>query len=202
MIKLYTHPFSTYARRVHIAVLEKGIEVETVHVDLTTRENRKEPYLSLHPYGRVPTLVEGDFVLPESVPILEYLEARFREPPLVPADPQPRALVSMHMRLCDLEFSGPNYAMIFSKRFVPKEKWRTEEMERARKPTARHLAILDRQLEGKSFLVQERFTLADLCYIPFVHFLPLLDVDVPDNVRRWSEALLERPSAKATAPAM
>lgn len=202
MLKFYTHPFSTFARRVEIALREKNIEAERVIVDLTKRENREQPYLSLHPYGRVPTLVDGDFVLPESTPILEYLEAKYPEPALVPPDVQGRALVALHMKLCDIEFAGPNYTTIFSKRFVPKDKWRAQEMEQAKKPTARHLAILDRQLEGKSFLVAERFTLADLCYIPILHFVDLLDVEVPENVKRWSAGLLARPSAKATVPPM
>lgn len=202
MLKLYTHPFSTFARRVDIAVREKGIEVERVEVDLAKRKNREEPYLSLHPYGRVPTLVDGDFVLPESTPILEYLEAKFPTPPLVPEDLQGRALVSLHMKLCDIEFANPNYTTIFSKRFLPKEKWRAEEMERAKKPTAKHLAVLDQHLADKRFLVAERLTLADICYMPMLHFIDLLDVEVPGHVRRWSDELLARDSAKATVPPM
>lgn len=200
-LKLYTHPLSTYARRVEIACIEKGIEIEREQVDLAKRANREEAYLAIHPYGRVPALADGDFVLPESTPILEYLEARFPEPPLLPPDLQGRAQVSLHVKLCDLEFAGPNYTTIFSKRFVPKERWRVDEMERAKKPTARHLAVLDRHLTGKRFLVAEQLTLADLCYIPFLHFIDLLDVEVPAEVRRWADSLLARPSAKATAPA-
>lgn len=201
-LKLYTHPFSTFARRVEIALREKNIEAERVIVDLAKRENRAEPYLSMHPYGRVPTLVDGDFVLPESTPILEYLEAKFPERPLVPADLQDRALVSLHMKLCDLEFTSPNYVTIFSKRFVPKDKWRLEEIERAKTPTARHLGILGKHLQDKTFLVAEQFTLADLCYIPFLHFIDLLDVEVPENVTRWSDRLLARPSVQDTVPPM
>jgi glutathione S-transferase len=201
-MKLYTHPLSTFARRVEIAVREKGIELERVVVDLGKRENRAAAYLSLHPYGRVPTLVDADFVLPESTPILEYLEATHPEPALLPDDAKGRALVSLHIKLCDIELAGPNYTTIFSKRFVPQDKWRVQDMERARKPTARHLEVLDRQLSGKSFLVGDRFSLADVCYMPFLHFIGLLDVDVPDNVARWSQSLLARPSAQATVPPM
>ena len=106
----------------------------------------------------------------------------------------------MHMKLCDLEFSNPNYTTIFSKRFIAQDKWRTDEIERAKKPTARHLAVLDRQLQDKAFLVAERFTLADLCYIPFLHFRGLLGVDIPVNVERWAQQLLARPTSQATIP--
>jgi glutathione S-transferase len=200
MLKLYTSPLSTFARRVHIAALEKGLQLESVVLDMAKREHRQAPYLALNPYGRVPTLVDGEFVLAESTAILEYLEARFPEPALLPSGVRERAQVAMHMKLCDLELAAPNYTTIFSKRFVPQERWRAAEMEAAKKPTERHLAILDKHLEGRSYLVAERFTLADLCYVPFLHFRALLDVEIPANVSRWADALLERASAKATVP--
>ena len=202
MIKFYTSPFSTFSRRVDIALREKGIEAERVIVDIGKKEHRSEAYLALHPYGRVPTIVDGDFVLPESTPILEYLEAKYPEPALLPPDAKGRALVSLHMKLCDLELAGPNYTTVFSKRFVPREKWRVDEMEKAKKPTERHFAVLGKHLEGKQFLVADRFTLAEVCYIPFLHFLNLLDVEVPASVQRWSKALSARPSVQATVPKM
>lgn len=199
-MKLYTNIYSTFARRIEIAVREKHLEIERVEVDIAKRENRGEAYLALHPYGRVPTLVDGDFVLPESTPILEYLEAKHPTPALLPADARGRALVSMHIKLCDLELAAPNYTTVFSKRFVPKDKWRLDDMERAKKPTARHLAVLDKQLQGKEFLVGDSFTLAEVCYAPFTHFIDLLDVEVPSNVRRWADALAKRPSVAGTVP--
>jgi glutathione S-transferase len=201
-MKLYTNPFSTFARRVDIALREKNIDAERVIVDMGKREHRSETYMALHPYGRVPTLVDGDFVLPESTPILEYLEAKYPEPALVPPDAKGRALVSLHMKLCDLELAGPNYTTVFSKRFVPRDKWRVDEMERAKKPTERHLKVLGTHLDGKDFLVAERFTLAEVCYIPFLYFIDLLDVEVPASVQRWSKALSARPSVIATVPQM
>jgi glutathione S-transferase len=201
-MKLYTNPLSTFARRVDIALREKNIECERVIVDMAKREQRSDAYMKLHPYGRVPTLVDGDFVLPESTPILEYLEHQYPEPALVPPDAKGRALVALHIKLCDLELAGPNYTTVFSKRFVPREKWRVDEMERAKKPTERHLKVLGQALDGKDFLVADRFTLAEVCYIPFLYFIDLLDVEVPDSVRRWSKALSARPSVVATVPPM
>lgn len=200
MLKIYSSPFSTFGRRVEIALREKQIDAERVEVDMVNRDQRKQPYLALHPYGRVPTLVDGDFVLPESTPILEYLEAKYPERPLLPPGMQDRARVAMHMKLCDLELAGPSYTTIFAKRFVPQEKWRLDDMEKAKKPMARHLSVLDGQLADKPYLVADRFTLADLCYIPFMHFRSVLDVEIPANVERWAQSLLARPSAEATKP--
>ena len=55
-IKLHYHPFSTYSRRVLIAFAEKQIPHELVFVDMAARRHREQPYLSLNPSGRVPTL--------------------------------------------------------------------------------------------------------------------------------------------------
>jgi glutathione S-transferase len=200
-MKLYQNPMSTFARRVRIALLEKKIDAELVSVDMLARAHKAEPYLSLNPYGRVPTLVDDDLVLYESTAILDYLEAKYPEPALLPPDIKQRALVGMHMKLCDLQMSRPGGVIIFAKRFVPEASWRREEMDKAKKEIAKHFAILDKQLAGKSYLVAERYTLADICYVPFLEFLPILDVQVPDNVRAYGERLLSRPSSAATKPA-
>jgi glutathione S-transferase len=200
-MKLYQHPFSTFARRVRIALLEKKIQAELVDIDMALRAHKAEPYLSLNPYGRVPTLVDDDLVLYESTAILEYLEVKHPQPSLLPADMKERALVSMHMKLCDLQMTRPAGVIIFAKRFVPEASWRLDDMARAQKEIARHFVILDRQLAGKQYLVAERYTLADLCYVPFVEFLSLLGVEVPGHVKAWSERLLSRPTSLATKPA-
>jgi len=201
-MKVYTHPLSTFSRRVEIALLEKGLDVDRAVVDMAKREHRSDAYLALNPYGRVPTLVDGDLVLPESTAILEYLELTHPEPALVPADAKQRALVTMHIKLCDLELSLPGSPAVFGKRFLPKERWRVDEIERARKPLERHFAELNKRLEGKAFLVADRFTLAEVCYIPFLHFMHLLEVEIPDNVQRWWQTLSQRPSVQATVPAV
>jgi glutathione S-transferase len=68
-IKLYYHPFSTYSRRVLIAFAEKQIPHELVAVDMAARKHREQPYLSLNPYGRVPTLDEDGLSRQRSSPI-------------------------------------------------------------------------------------------------------------------------------------
>ena len=60
-IKLHYHPLSTYSRRVRIALTEKQIPHELVVVDMAARRHREQPYLSLNPYGRVPTLEEDGY---------------------------------------------------------------------------------------------------------------------------------------------
>lgn len=201
MIRLHHHPLSTYTRRVTIALIEKGIEHELVPVDLAARAHRAPDYLSINPYGRVPTLQEGDFVLYESNAILHYLEATHPQPPLVPADARGRALVDMHTRLCDIQMARQTGIIVFPKRFLPKERWDERAMTQARGEIERHLGILDRQLAGREYLVADRYTLAEVSYTPFVQFLPLMEIEPPPNVAAWTARILARPSAQRTAPA-
>ena len=146
MIRLHTHPFSTFARRVKIALLEKNIPHEEVFVDLAKRQQKTPAYLALNPYARVPTLEEDGFVLYESSAILMYLEDEHPEPALVPAGAKGRAEVDMHLRLCDSQMAGPAGVIIFQKRFFPEAKWNLEAIKKASADIAKHLVILDKQL--------------------------------------------------------
>lgn len=199
-LRLYYHPLSTYSRRVLIALMEKQIAHELMFVDMAARKHRDPAYLAVNPYGRVPTLDHDGFILYESTAILNYLEAIHPHPALVPPGAQQRALVDMHVKLCDLQMTRHAGTIIFPKRFLPKERWDATAIANAKGEIEKHLAILERQLAGKTYLVAEEFTLADICYVPFLEFLPLMEVAPPPAVAAWTERLLSRPSAKDTRP--
>lgn len=198
MLKLYFHPYSTYSRRVRIALKEKGVPYEEVLVDMAARKHREPEYLELNPYHRVPTLVDGDLALYESTSILRYLESLHPQPPLVPADAKGQALVDMHMKLCDIQFTRQVSAIVFPKRFLPKERWDEKLFADMRKEIDKHLAILDGQLGDNEYVVASQYTLVEVCYTPFVAFLDLLEVTPPPRIAKWAERILARPSALAT----
>lgn len=202
MLKLWFHPLSTYSRRVRIALIEKGIAAEEVEVDMAAGAHRTPEYRALNPYGRVPTLEDDGFVLYESTAILNYLEAISPKPALVPADPKGRALVDMHVKLCDLQLARQTGTIIFPKRFLPKERWDETAMAQAKKEIEKHLAVVETQIAGKPFMVGDRYTQVEVCYTPFVEFLPLMEITPPPAVAKWVSRMLERPSAQATRPAM
>jgi glutathione S-transferase len=200
MLRLYHHPFSTYGRRVRVALLEKRIEHQSVVIDMAARAHRTPEYLALNPYGRVPTIDDDGFVLYESAAILQYLEATRPKPALAPADAKGRALVDMHLRLCDLQFARPAGVIIFPKRFLPKEKWDAAAIAQAKGEIEKHLAIVEATLGNREYLVGDAFTLADIAYLPFLQFLPLMEIEPGPHVAAWRSRLLARPSAQATVP--
>ncbi len=199
-MKLYHHPLSTFSRRVRMQLMEKGVSIDEMLVDMTKAEHKGAAHRALNPYGRVPVLVEGDFVLYESSAIMDYLEAVFPDPPLLPSNARSRALVAMHIKLCDVEFGAQTRSVIFPRRFIPRERWDMASQEKAIENVAKHLSIMDAQLAGKTYLVDDQYTLADLAYTPFMQFLPLLELSPPPNVARWIECIEARPSAQATKP--
>lgn len=91
---LYGFWRSMAAYRVRVALNLKGIEVREVAIDLDAGEQFAPAFLAVNPEGVVPALVEpGQAPITQSMAILEYLEERFPEPALLPADPAGRARV-------------------------------------------------------------------------------------------------------------
>jgi stringent starvation protein A len=183
MITLYDADRCPYCARVRIALAEKGIEYETVEVDLS---NRPAWIYEKNPLGKVPVLEEDAFVLPESEVINEYLEERFPEPPLWPADPGERSFARLLVFRFD-ELSRPYYAL------------RREE-DGARARLDRALARLDVVLAAQPYLTGREFGLADIAYVPWI--LRARDrmgiaLDRFPAVEAWLEHVAQRPSIAA-----
>ena len=101
---LYDAPACPFCARVRIVLAEKGLEFETVEIDLS---DRPAWLYDLNASGKVPVLDDG-FVLPESAVIMEYLEERHPEPALLPADPAARARARLAVFRFD-ELLGDDY---------------------------------------------------------------------------------------------
>ena len=95
MLTLYDAARCPYCARVRIVLAEKGVPYETVEVDL---DDRPAWIYGLNVTGRVPVLDDDGLVLPESRVLIEYLDERFAELPLLPADQAGRARVRLLLR--------------------------------------------------------------------------------------------------------
>jgi glutathione S-transferase len=183
VITLYDAARCPYCARVRIVLAEKGIEYETVEIDL---DDRPAWIYEKNPLGRVPVLEEDTFVLAESAVIDEYLEERYPEPPLWPADPGERALGRLLVFRFD-ELSRAYYALR-----------RGEEGAAARLDN--ELAALDELLQGQAFLSGREFGLADSSYVPWIlRARDRMDVDLHrfEALSAWVRRLEQRPSIAA-----
>ena len=183
MLTLYDADRCPYCARVRIVLAEKGLEHETVVVDL---DDRPAWIYEKNPLGRVPVLEEDAFVLPESVVINEYLEERYPEPPLWPADPAERANGRLLVERFG-QLSRPYYAL-------------RRGDEEARGRLGDELAKLDSVVAGSPFLSGREFGIADAAYLPWIlRAETMLDVDLDQYaaLAEWVARTGERPSVAA-----
>jgi stringent starvation protein A len=182
MITLYDAARCPYCARVRILLAEKEIPFETFEIDL---ENRPAWLYEKNPVGKVPVLEEGAFVLPESRVIMEYLEERYPEPPLLPSQPAERALVRLRFERFE-DLSRPYYRVVLNG-------------ESAGVLDA-ELAKLDAALAGSPYLAGSQFSLADIAYVPWIvraEARTHLDLGRHENLRAWLGRLSERRSVAA-----
>jgi glutathione S-transferase len=183
VLTLYDADRCPYCARVRVVLAEKGLEYEVVAIDL---DDRPAWIYEKNPLGKVPVLEEDDFVLAESAVIDEYLEERWPEPPLWPADPGERALGRLLVHRFD-EVSRPYYAL------------RRGE-EGARERLDAQLASLAARLERQPFLSGRAFGLADVAYVPWIlRAREGMDVSLEPfpALADWVDRLTERPSIAA-----
>ena len=184
MLVLYDADRCPFCARVRIVLAEKGIEYEDVQIDLA---DRPAWLYEKNPLGKVPVLEEDGFALPESAVIMEYLEERYPEPPLLPADPGERALARLWLERFDDLLGHDYYALRGGD-------------EGARERVEGRLAALDAALEGTPYLGGREFGLADAAYVPWI--LRIRDVygvdfDPYAALDAWLDRVLERPAVAA-----
>jgi stringent starvation protein A len=180
VITLYDADRCPYCARTRIVLAEKGVEYETTVIDL---DDRPAWIYEKNPLGRVPVLEEDTFVLAESAVIDEYLEERYPEPALLPADPAARALARMLVFRFD-ELSRPYYAL------------RRGE-DGARERLDAQLTKLDTLLQAQRFLTGSDFGLADVAYVPWIlRARDRMEVDVVRfaALADWLDRMSQRPS--------
>jgi glutathione S-transferase len=180
VITIYDADRCPYCARTRIVLEEKSVDYETVVIDL---DDRPAWIYEKNPLGRVPVFEEDTFVLAESAVINEYLEERYPEPALLPADPGARALARMQIFRFD-ELSRPYYAV-------------RRGGDDARGRLDAELVKLDALLEAQPFLTGSEYGLADIAYVPWIlRARDRMDVDLSSfaALDEWLERLSQRPS--------
>lgn len=192
-------------RIVRMFLLEKGVTVPFVEIDLMGGENRRPPYTDRNPAGQLPALeLDDGRVLGETVAICEYLEELNPKPALIGATPEERAETRMWLRRVELGITEHLYnAFRFGvgiDLFRPRMRVLPEAVEGLQGIVADKLAWLDGLLAGKTWLCGERFTLADIVLFAALDFGRTVGQPFDEklaSVSAWFTRVGERPSAQA-----
>jgi glutathione S-transferase len=162
-LSLYRIPFSTNVERIALALAHKGVAVEYVDVDDADRS----PVLAVSGQELVPVLVDGDVVLSDSPVILDYLEERFPEPPLYPADEARRAEVRVFVDWFNRVWKRPPNLIAAEEGKPEPDRARIAEL--AERITDA-LALFESLLAGRDFLFGDELTVADVVAFPFLKY--------------------------------
>ena len=202
-MKLYEAP-SPNARRVHIAMAEKGIELDRVAVDIRGGENLSDEFLAKNPGGRVPVLeLDDGTYIGESVSISRYLDAIGEGPMLFGDTPLAQAQIDMWQRRAELNFflevagAFRNITGFFKDRETCVEAWGVVCADRAPKA----LSMFDAQLERSEFLAGDQFSVADITLgvgLDFARSVKVVELPELPNIKRWNMQLNARASFSAS----
>ena len=202
-MKLYEAP-SPNSRRVHIAMAEKGIELDRVAVDIRGGENLSDEFLAKNPGGRVPVLeLDDGTYIGESVSISRYLDAIGEGPMLFGDTPLAQAQIDMWQRRAELNFflevagAFRNITGFFKDRETCVEAWGVVCADRAPKA----LSMFDAQLEHSEFLAGDQFSVADITLgvgLDFARSVKVVELPELPNIERWHMQLKARASFSAS----
>lgn len=195
MMKLYGLG-PTRSLRALWALQELDAEFEFVRVNILAGENLQPDFLRLNPAGKLPVLVDGDFVLTESAAIVMYLAEKYGDKGLMPADLKERAQAYRWSLFAVTELEQPLWRIAKHTFLYPEDKRLPEDIALAREEFAAMAAVLDRHMDGRAFIVGDNITVAD-CVTAYV-----LDwgnenglIDSFPNLKAYLKRMYARPRA-------
>jgi glutathione S-transferase len=203
MLKLHGHVnrLSINVLKIRVALAEAGVAYDYVPVDLAAGEQRRPEHLALNPHGKVPVLVDGDFVLPESDAILWYLAESYPQAHLLGPTPRDRARA---LEWCDFASTAtyPAYYELYGHTVSkPPERRIHAVAEDARQRLARGLKVLEQVLGERRWLAGT-YSIADIANGAVLRGVRERLPDLYDplafpHTEGWLRRLLERPAWKA-----
>ena len=205
-MRLYSFFRSSAAYRVRIALNVKGVAYETVSVNLPGGEHRAAEFRAVNPQATIPTLEDDDgTVLWQSLAIIEYLDARFPTPRLIPVEPVARARVQALAQLIACEIHPLNNLRVL--KYLRGElkldeaavsKWYAHWIAEAFGP----LEQLVTRFSGGRYCFGDSLTIADVCLVPQLYNARRFSCDVTPypTLVRIADALSAEPAFLAAAP--
>ena len=197
MLILYEIALSPFVQKVKIGLREKKVNFEA---RLALAEEHRQAFENTSQRQEVPTLVDDDIAIFDSTMILDYIEERFPEPPLMPICPKERAEVRMLEETCDTQLEAINFCLSEMSAFPPKNREAAlAVIERGRAELKVLFALLEKKLGDANFFGGDSFNRSDICVLPHLNTARIMK-NGPDsaNLSAWLERVNSRPSVQAT----
>lgn len=202
MIVLYGASLSPFVRKTMVFATEKGIPFDARPGG---RRANDPDFDKASPFGKIPAMKDGDFLLADSTAIVTYLDAIQPEPNLIPLEPKARARTIWFEEFADTELAGCGAKIVFTRVVGPKFlKMQTDPAvadAAQRDEFPKLVDYLESQIPASSFLVEDRFTLADIAVAS--PFATLAFADCPVDAKTYPRTaaylagILARPSFAA-----
>uniref|UniRef100_A0A1J3GZF1 glutathione transferase n=1 Tax=Noccaea caerulescens TaxID=107243 RepID=A0A1J3GZF1_NOCCA len=204
VVKLYGQVTAACPQRVLLCFMEKGIEFETVHIDLDNLEQKKPEHLLRQPFGQVPAIEDGDFKLFESRAIARYYATKYSDQGtnLLGKSLEHRAIVDQWADVETHYFNVLVHPIVMNLVIKPRlgEKCDFGLVENLKVQLGVVLDVYDNRLSSNRYLAGEEFTLADLTHMPAMGYLMKTDINqmvkARKNMNRWWEEVTARPAWK------
>ena len=198
MVKLYGTP-PTRALRVIWLLNELGLEYEMLPVDVLQGENKQQDFLTLNPAGKVPVLVDGSLVVTESAAIQLYLADKNPQAGFIPEAVEDRAQMYRWIFFLVTEIEQPLWRIARHTFLYPEEKRLPQDIDLARQECVEMVAVLERHMEKREFMVGDRLSVADFnaAYtLDWANEEKMLD-GTP-RLREYLKSMYARPTAPPT----
>lgn len=191
---LHFHPLSSYCHKVLVGLYERGTPFEARVVDLSQPEKRAE-FEALWPTAKIPLLVDGARAVPETSIMLEYLDAHYPGPPMLPADAEARLEARLWDRLFDQYVMTPMQKIVADRLRAEGEK-DPRGVANAREMLAMAYRMIDRHMAGRTWAAGEAFSLADCAAAPALFYAGIIAPWGEEQVELagYFERLVARPS--------
>ncbi len=194
MITLYGSPRSS-AGRCLWTLEETGTPYTHKDVDMRNKEHKSAEFLKINPNGKVPALTDGDVTLFESMAINFYLADAYKKE-LLGNSVADRGLVHQWSFWASSELQDPIIQVFIQKVFMPDDKRDNSVIEENLAKLPALLNVLNTSLEGKTYLVGNQFSLADINTSSVASICHAIGVDLKayPNISAWLGALADRPA--------
>jgi glutathione S-transferase len=199
-MKIFGHPGSTCTRKVLMTANETKTPFDFVLVDFAKGEHKQPPHLARQPFGQVPALDDDGFMMYESRAMARYIDGKAGGP-LTPRDLKSRARMEQWISIETSNFAA--HAMKFIYHVIFKREQTPEVLKTAGAALDVAYGALERTLAQQPFLAGESFSIAEICFAPYLEYLALTPASGKlaehPHVAAWWSKVRERPAWRKTA---